>query len=96
MHISILMSGLKGAYHPNAYLQNTKNIKCGLQARSRILNILDNQTFSAIVIARKISMNYNAVMYHLRLLEKEETVCRKGKRPCIWVSTGLGQKRLIS
>jgi hypothetical protein len=34
-------------------------------------------------------------MHHLRLLESEGTVNRKGKRPYIWLLTGLGQKRLI-
>ena len=29
-------------------------------------------------------------------LEAEETVSRRGKRPCVWVVTGIGQKRLVS
>lgn len=90
------MSPIKGAYHPNAYLQNTKNVKSGLETRTKILNALDKQPVSASMIAQIVLMNYDAVMYHLRLLEMESTVCRKGKRPYIWILTGLGQKRLLS
>lgn len=89
------MPNIKEAYHPNAYLQNLKNVKTGLSARTKILISLDKQPVSAIVIARDIAMHYPVVMYHLHLLEKEETICRKGKRPCVWVLTGLGQKRLV-
>jgi len=28
-------------------------------------------------------------------LEDEDTVTRKGKKPCSWLLTGIGQKRLI-
>jgi len=35
------------------------------------------------------------VMHHLHLLENEGTVSRKGKRPYIWLLTGLGQKLLL-
>ncbi len=94
MYISIVMSGLKGVYHPNAYLQNMKNVKSGLEARTKILGVLDKQSVSASVAAGIVSMTYDVVMYHLRRLEVEQTVCRKGKRPCVWVLTGFGQKRL--
>jgi DNA-binding transcriptional ArsR family regulator len=94
LYISIVMSGLKGVYHPNAYLQNMKNVKSGLEARTKILGVLDKQPVSASAAARLVSMTYDVVMYHLRRLEFEQTVCRRGKRPCVWVLTGFGQKRL--
>ena len=89
------MSSIKGAYHPNAYVQNVKNVKAGLVARTKILNAIDKQPVSAPAISISIVMSYAGVMYHLHLLEKEETLCRKGRRPCIWILTGLGQKRLL-
>jgi len=39
-------------------------------------------------------MSYAAVIDHLRHLEAEGTVRRVGKRPCSWLVTGTGQKRL--
>ena len=37
---------------------------------------------------------YGVVIHHLKLLETEKIVERKGKRPHVWLLTGLGQKRL--
>jgi predicted ArsR family transcriptional regulator len=87
---------IKETYHPNAYLQHVKNVKSGLKARTKILNGLDEQPGSASSIAKNTVATYDAVMHHLRLLETEGTVSRRGKRPFIWLITGLGQKRLVS
>jgi len=70
-------------------------VKSGLKARTIILNVLENQALDAVSIATEKSLSYGVVMHHLRLLENEGTVNRKGKRPYIWLLTGLGQKRLI-
>ena len=87
---------IKEPYHPKAYLQQVKSLKSGLKARTKILNILDKQPVTAGTIARNTERSYAAVIHHLRLLEAEGTICRKGKRPCVWLLTGLGQKRLVS
>ncbi|NLE03436.1 MAG: winged helix-turn-helix transcriptional regulator [Crenarchaeota archaeon] len=89
------MSSIKEVYHPNAYLKQVKNVKTGLNVRTKILRQLDNQPYTASKIAKNASLSYNVIMYHLRLLEKDATVSRRGGRPRIWVITGLGQKRLI-
>jgi len=72
-----------------------KNVKSGLKTRTRILNGLETRASAAAAIAKGKGLSYGVVMHHLRLLENEGTVNRKGKRPYIWVLTGLGQKRLI-
>jgi hypothetical protein len=59
------------------------------------LNVLETRASSAAAIAKEKVLSYGVVMHHLRLLENEGTVNRKGKRPYVWVLTGLGQKRLI-
>jgi len=72
-----------------------KNVKSGLKARTIILNVLEIHASVATAIAADKSLSYGVVMHHLRLLENEGSVNRKGKRPYIWLLTGLGQKRLI-
>jgi predicted transcriptional regulator len=72
-----------------------KNVKSGLKARTRILEALEKRASDVASIAKEISMSYGAVLHHLRLLENEGTVNRKGKRPYFWLLTGLGQKRLV-
>jgi predicted ArsR family transcriptional regulator len=84
------------AYHPNAYLLNIKNNRLGLQARTRILNVLERISVDAKTIAKEAEMHYGVVMHHLRLLEAEGIVERKGSKPHIWTITGLGQRRLVN
>lgn len=84
------------AYHPKAYLSNIKNIRLGLRARTRILNVLDTGSFDARTIATKTGMRYGVVAHHLRLLKIEGIVERKESKPHIWALTGLGQKRLAN
>jgi DNA-binding MarR family transcriptional regulator len=87
---------LREAYHPNAYLSNIRNIKLGLRARTRVLNVLDKNSSDAKTIARETEMHYGTVVHHLRLLEAEGIVERKHSKPNLWMRTGLGQKRLIN
>jgi predicted transcriptional regulator len=56
--------------------------------------LLDSQSFSAPKIAQETTLSYAVVMHHLRLLKEEGTIERKGNRRYVWLSTGLGQKRL--
>ena len=72
-----------------------KNVKSGLKARTKVLNVLETEASAATAIAKSKSLSYGVVMHHLRLLENEGTVSRRGKRPYIWLLTGLGQKRLL-
>lgn len=84
----------KEIFHPNAYLSEIKNIKLGLHARTRILNVLDKALIDAKTIAQETQMHYGVVMHHLKLLEAEAIVQRQGRKPYVWHLTGLGQKRL--
>ncbi|MEM2971594.1 MAG: hypothetical protein QW270_04135 [Candidatus Bathyarchaeia archaeon] len=86
---------LREAYHPNAYLSNIRNLKRGLRARTKILNVLGGGAVDAKTVAKETAMPYNVVMHHLRLLETEEIVKRRGGKPHVWALTGLGQKRLV-
>ncbi len=85
---------IRDAYHPNAYLQHVKSVKSGLSARTKLLNLLENQPLSTSKLARKAEMSYSSARYHLRLLAVEGRVSARGKRPCVWTLTGFGQKRL--
>lgn len=86
---------LKEAYHPNAYLTSIRNVKLGLKARTKILKVLESRSLETKNIAREAGLYYHVVRYHLKLLEKEGIVQRKGSRPYVWGLTGLGQKRLV-
>jgi DNA-binding transcriptional ArsR family regulator len=72
------------------------NVKSGLTARTKILNFLEKQPISAGLIAQETRLSYDSVRHHLRLLEAEGKACRKGRKPSIWMLTGLGQSRLVS
>lgn len=85
---------VKESYHPNAYLESIKNMKLGLRARTKILNVLEKFTGDAATLARESGLPYGVAMHHLRLLAAEGIVNRKGRRPYVWSPTGMGQKRL--
>ena len=85
---------LKKSYHPNAFLSRIKNFKSGLFARTQILNILENSPSRSKNICKKTKTAYGAVIHHIKLLEAEGIIERKGKKPYEWKITGLGQKRL--
>jgi predicted ArsR family transcriptional regulator len=88
------VASIREIWHPNAYLKNIRNVHSGLSARTKILVLLDREPFSASKIAEESRLHYNVVMYHLRLLKNEGTVERRGSRRYVWLSTGMGQKRL--
>lgn len=85
---------IKETYHPNAYLSHKKNVKLGLKARTKVLNVLERTIGNAKTLAKEGGLAYGVAMYHLKLLEKEGIVSRKDHKPFEWVMTGKGQKRL--
>jgi predicted transcriptional regulator len=68
----------------------------GLRARTKIINALDKNTNNAIFLTKVTSLSYSVMLHHLKLLERENLVIRRGKRPYTWLLTGLGQKQLLS
>jgi len=59
--------------------------------------VLEQQVSEVRGIVNSSGLNYRVVVYHLRLLEAEHVVLRKGgKRPFIWELTGVGQQRLTN
>lgn len=88
------MSELKETYHPNAYLENIRNTKLGLKARTKILDSLDKVSGDAKTVGKGAGMHYGVVMHHLKLLETEDIVLRKSGKPYVWALTGKGQRRL--
>jgi predicted transcriptional regulator len=82
-------------YHPNAFLSMKKNIQPGLNSRTKILSFLEEQPSTTGKLSRKTLLSYNAVLYHLHLLENEKIVQHKGRYIYIWKLTGLGQQKLI-
>ena len=87
---------VKDVYHPNAYLSNIRNVRLGLAARTKILNVIEKTVGDAKTIAAEAGVPYAVAMHHLKLLLVEGIVSRKDRKPGIWVATGKGQKRLVS
>jgi len=88
---------VKRVFHPRAFLSRKRNVRLGLASRTRVLQVLEKQESNTKGIANLSGLNYNVVIHHLRLLEAERVVVRKGeKRPFVWELTGVGQQRLIN
>jgi len=86
----------RDVYHPNAYLSTIRNVRLGLAARTKILNVLEKTVGDARTIATQAGLSYGVAVHHLKLLGVEEIVYRKDHRTSIWVTTGKGQKRLVT
>ncbi|MBK5190195.1 MAG: hypothetical protein JJE19_01670 [Methanosarcinales archaeon] len=82
-------------YHPDAYLERKRNVIRGLKARTKILEVMGRANALTIKEVSGLAvLSYSTSRHHLRLLEDEQIVKRKGKRPYKWKITGKGQKRL--
>lgn len=87
---------MKQVFHPRAFLSRKRNVHLGLLARTRILQVLEKGESDVKGTVKSTGLKYNVVIHHLRLLEAERVVLRRGnKRPFIWQLTGAGQQRLI-
>lgn len=87
---------MKESYHPKAFLSLTRNVRLGLVARTKIVLLLEKGEATTRALAEKIGMSYSAVLHHLRLLETENIIERKGAKPFLWNLTGAGQQRLTN
>lgn len=85
---------LKTPYHPNAFLTIIRNNRKGLLSRTKILRALEQSSGTAVFLSKKAKLTYSIVIHHLRLLESEGIVRRKGEKRFTWELTGVGQKRL--
>ncbi|MFQ5836381.1 MAG: hypothetical protein ACE5HG_00840 [Candidatus Bathyarchaeia archaeon] len=84
----------KIAHHPKAFLTLKRNVHPGLLARTRIILILEKEASNAKKLAQETGLSYASVLHHLHLLEAENILTCKGKRPYLWELTGAGQQRL--
>ena len=91
----LLMIMAKSAFHPNAFLSEVRNVRQGLDSRTKIIRGLEGKNANAKTLANELKLTYRVVLHHLRLLENEKIVLRGGnRRPFIWELTGIGQQRL--
>jgi len=84
----------KITHHPKAFLTLKRNVRQGLLARTKIVLVLEKKASNAKSITQETGLSYASVLYHLHLLEAENILTRKGKRPYFWELTGAGQQRL--
>jgi predicted transcriptional regulator len=87
---------LKAKFHPKAFLSTKRNVKLGLTARTKVIQVLENAALNVRGVCKVTGLSYNIVVHHLRLLEAEKVVTRKGKKPFTWELTGAGQQRLVN
>ncbi len=87
---------LKAMFHPKAFLSTKRNVNRGLTARTKLIQALENNALNVRGVCRVTGLSYNIVVHHLRLLEAEKVVTRKGNKPFIWALTGAGQQRLVN
>jgi len=87
----------RNAYDPKAYLATIKNVKAGLESRTKVLLSMECGAKTATEISQKSEISYARATHHLHLMMKERIVVRSGKkRGYVWTLTAYGQQRLVS
>ncbi|MFA5363933.1 MAG: hypothetical protein WC325_01985 [Candidatus Bathyarchaeia archaeon] len=81
-------------YHPNSFLKLKHNIQPGLEARTKIIHVLETGPFTTRKLSAKSALGYSVVLYHLHLLETENILRHVGRRSYVWELTGVGQQQL--
>lgn len=79
---------------PQAVLKTKRNIQQGVSTRSRIIQAIMASPKTAKEIAEELSISYNAVLRHLKIMEKEKIVACNHEDGSRWKPTGLGQQPL--
>ena len=87
---------MKTIFHPRAFLSTKRNVKLGLNARTQVIQVLEKRALNAKYICQFTGLSYRIILHHLRLLEAENIVIRRGKKPLIWELTIFGQQRLVN
>jgi predicted transcriptional regulator len=87
---------IKTIFHPRAFLSTKRNVKLGLNARTQVIQVLEKRALNARYICQFTGLSYRIILHHLRLLEAENVVIRRGKKPLIWKLTNFGQQRLVN
>ena len=84
-------------YHPNSWLSGFRNVRPGLERRSEILHILEQDSETAEELSKKVDVTYSTVLYHLHNLEDKGIIERApSKPPYAWKVTLVGQQRLTN
>jgi len=84
-------------YHPNAWLAGFRNVRPGLERRSEILQILEQDAETAEGLSTKVDVTYSTVLYHLHNLEAKGIIERASSTPpYAWQITLAGQQRLTT
>ncbi len=81
----------RGYFDPLAYLRSIRNVRKGLETRSKIIKVLRKGNSSTKEIAKIIGMSYSTVRRQLRNMEKDKIVIKISQK---WKLTGKGQKML--
>ena len=82
-------------YHPLARLMRTKNLRSGMDSRTKIIVLLEKESSTIKGLSEATGMKYSRVLHHLRHLEEEGSAEKLGERkPFKWQLTGRGQRKL--
>lgn len=81
--------------NPTAYLARIRNVKKGVNTRSRILELISSKPLTIRKIAERVGRSRSSIRRHLKNMEAEGIVrSQRYKGRTIWMTTGIGQKAI--
>ncbi|MEM4699434.1 MAG: methyltransferase domain-containing protein [Candidatus Nezhaarchaeales archaeon] len=87
----VVSLSVKEGLEPRAYLRRIRNVRRGLELRSRIIRALGAGGMTVGELARAVGRSYSSALRQLKNMEREGLVERLGGRPTKWRLTGRGQ-----
>lgn len=86
----------RGEVDPRAYLRYVRNVRKGIETRTKILNLLSEGPRTIDNLSKDLGLSKSTVRKHMVRLEKERIVEREGRRRASWKLTGYGQMAIGS
>lgn len=81
--------------NPRAYLSRIKNVKKGLDTRSKILELIKSKPLTIRKISEQVGRSSSSIRRHLKNMEAEGIVrSQRYKGRLLWMPTGIGQKSI--
>lgn len=81
--------------NPRAYLYRIKNVKKGLDTRSRILELIESKPLTIKEISERVNRSTSSIRRHIKNMEAEGIVkSQKYKGRLLWMPTGIGQRAI--
>ncbi|MEM1569326.1 MAG: winged helix-turn-helix domain-containing protein [Candidatus Bathyarchaeia archaeon] len=82
-------------YESQAYLTLIRNVDRGLRTRTLIIKALKSGCTSIGEVSKTTGLKYQTILKHIKKMEEEGIVVKRGEKPVKWLLTDRGQRSIL-